>query len=151
MYVSFSLRCSSNNNHEVCSKFWFCCKLCFITDLINWFVVAVWWSCDLNQLEQVAGCRLIETALSSCISNLGWQAWKRSTRHHAQYPPIRCQDEKRWKIDLFTNAKLGTRAAPQKPLEQSSLPIDLLNGIWRLLPAPAFDLHSSFECILNWF
>ena len=135
-----------NNNHEVSSKFWSCCKLCFITDLINLVVVEVWWSC-VNQLEQVAGCRLIETALRSCIANFGWQAWKRSTRHHAQCSPIRCQDEKRWKIDLFTNAKLWTRAAPQKPLEESSLPSIYWTESGGCRQPLIFGLHSSFESI----
>ena len=56
------------------------------------------------------------------------------------------------KIDLFTNAKLWIRAAPQEPLEESSLPgfieRDLDGGCPRLA---ATGLHFVFKSISNLF
>ena len=48
------------------------------------------------------------------------------------------------KIDLFTNAKLWSRAAPQEPLEESSLPGFIERNLDGGCRQPAFGLHSVF-------
>ena len=55
------------------------------------------------------------------------------------------------KIDLFTNAKLWTRAAPQEPLEESSLPGFIERNPDGGCPRLARGLRSAFESIFNLF